>query len=77
MLANVKRAKSINAESVINGEIVVYMTASIRDDDISVTKSVIRKDIYKEHIAECSADYDEFETIVEEELDNDTADDNA
>ena len=67
MLANYNSNINANAQSTINGQIVVYFGATIKEDKtFNITKNINNSELYFANEEACEADYAEFEAKVRE-----------
>lgn len=66
-MLNINKSININATSVINGEIVVYMNATLSttgNGSESITKNINNQDLYNSNKAAVRKDMREFEDLI-------------
>lgn len=65
MMSDFTKVTNINANSLIGGEKVVSMRATIAEDGtVNFGKTIRNTEVYMANTEECDADYKEFETAV-------------
>lgn len=67
MMSDFTKVTNINANSLIDGEKVVSMRATIAEDGtVSFGKTVRNTELYLANLEQCDADYSAFEAKVRE-----------
>lgn len=67
MLTNYNTSINANAQSTINGQVVVYFGALIKEDKtFNITKNINNSELYFANEETCEEDFTEFEVKVRE-----------
>ena len=72
MALTITKSTSLQGQSIIDGETVVYLSASISTENLgnsSVSQSIQNQELYLANKAACRADITEFQNAVFEEED--------
>ena len=67
MALEVKKAISITGDSRINGQRVIYLSATVTTDSAgstNINQQIENQDLYRQNRAECRKDVDEFQEKV-------------
>ncbi len=64
-MLNITKQTTLSCQSIINGTVAAYMSASIAEDgQISSSVSIQNKTLYEANKAECRKDIEEFNALV-------------
>lgn len=72
MALTIKKSTSLQGQSIIDGQTVVYLSASISTENLgnsSVSQSIQNQELYAANRAACRADIAEFQNAVFDEED--------
>lgn len=72
MALTINKSTSLQGQSVIDGQTVIYLSASISTENLgnsSVSQSIKNQELYAANKAACRADIAEFQNAVFEEED--------
>lgn len=67
MALGVKKAISITGDSRINGQRVIYFSATVTTDsagNTNINQQIENQDLYRQNRVECRKDFDEFQEKV-------------
>lgn len=72
MALTIKKSTSLQGQSIIDGQIVVYLSANISTENLgnsSVSQSIQNQELYAANKVACRADIAEFQNAVFDEED--------
>lgn len=67
MALETKKSINIAGESKINGQQVIYLSASVKTDsagNTSISQSIVNQELYRQNRTECRKDVEDFQDRV-------------